>query len=302
MKYILLPGFVLFVLTAAGQQKRQKPYRKGNDPERVAALQALSTADTMTQSAWWPQVRPADYLQNLRRNLEKPQQLNTGRSTNFCAFGAVSYTCLKNEPLRYVQTMLELYRNGRARYRNIELAPPETIRLYAGKMMFQGDLDISPADQAWYLSLAHRFKGYLNFFNRRYDPGDENTMWAATNLAKFNRMLRKLCKYKVYSRGSDLVRPHSRNLPAFLQEKLRGGEVYLYLNNSVLRKKNHNRLQKWIPTHYVVLMDLLEGPDGDWVLRYWDGGYQTLREVELRELRQIIYGITWVRYKEENNE
>lgn len=301
MKYILLVSVWVLVQPAFAQSKRQ-PSRKGNDPERAAALALLDGSDTLSQSAWWPQIRPADYLQNLRRNVTYPQKMHTGRSTNFCAFGAVSYTCLKNEPLRYVQCMLELYRNGRARYRNVQLEPSEVIRQYAGKMMFQGELDISPADQVWYLSLARRFKGYLNFFNRRYDPGDENTMWAATNLAKFNRMLRKLCKYKVYSRGSDLVRPRFRNLPAFLQEKLNGGEVYLYLNNSVLRKKNHNRLQKWIPTHYVVLMDLLPGTNGDWVVRYWDGGYQTLREVELRQLKQIIYGISWVRYKEENHE
>ena len=301
MKYILLVSVWVLVQPAFAQSKRQ-PSRKGNDPERAAALALLDGSDTLSQSAWWPQIRPADYLQNLRRNVTYPQKMHTGRSTNFCAFGAVSYTCLKNEPLRYVQCMLELYRNGRARYRNVQLEPSEVIRQYAGKMMFQGELDISPADQVWYLSLARRFKGYLNFFNRRYDPGDENTMWAATNLAKFNRMLRKLCKYKVYSRGSDLVRPRFHNLPAFLQEKLNGGEVYLYLNNSVLRKKNHNRLQKWIPTHYVVLMDLLPGTNGDWVVRYWDGGYQTLREVELRQLKQIIYGISWVRYKEENHE
>ena len=107
-------------------------------------------------------------------------------------------------------------------------------------------------------SLANKFKGYLNIFNLKYDALDENTMWAATNLAKFNRMLRRLCKYKINSRGSDLIRPKSNNIIASLTEKLSQGEVYLYLNNSILRKKNHNKIEKRIPTHYVALTEIKE--------------------------------------------
>lgn len=301
-----MPRIFLFICLLisffAEAQKKRVPGRMINDPERLKALSILDSLGTITPSTFWPNIKPADFLQNLRRNLEQPYQMNTGRNTSFCAFGAVSFTCLKNEPVRYVQCMIDLYRKGEGFYRNIRLAPPEAVRLAAGKMIFQGDLDICPADQAWYLSLAHRFKGYLNFFNRNYQPGDENNMWAATNLAKFNRMLRKLCKYQLKSKGSDLIRPSVPKLPEFLQEKLAQGEVYLYLNNSVFRKKNHNRLQKWIPTHYVVLMEIYPGQNGNWVVKYWDGGYKTLKEVSVRSLKQITYGITWVSYNTTSDE
>jgi len=168
-------------------------------------------------------------------------------------------------------------------------------------MTYQGDLDINPADQVWFLSLAHRFKGYLNFFNQRYSKGDENTIWASTNLAKFNRMLRKLCKYKVSSKGSDIIRPSIKDLPGFLKEKLAGGEVYMYLNNALLRKKNHNRVKKRIPTHYVALTEI-NYDDSRVVIKYWDGGYKTLKEVSPGTLKHIIYGVSWVMYKEKTDE
>lgn len=301
MKASLVILMIAATLTLHAQEQRS-PGKTANEPERLQAWEYVNSADTMKQSIHWPHITPQAFLNNLRRNIEEPLKMNNGRNTNFCAYGAVSYTCLKNEPLRYVTCMLDLYRNGEAMYRDIRLAPSAAIKNAAGLLIFQGDLDIHPADQVWFLSLAHRFKGYLNFFNRAYQPGDENTLWAATNLAKFNRMLRRLCKYKVGSRGSDLIRPSSKNLPAFLKEKMEQGEVYLYLNNAVLRKKNHNRMRRRIPTHYVVLMELYQKENGLLQITYWDGGYKTVKEVSLSSLKHILYGISWAKYKEKTDD
>lgn len=291
-----------FISLASHAQRKRVPGKIANEPERIKALTLLAGADTMRQSTHWPNITPKEFLDNLKKNIEFPLKISTGRSTNFCAFGAVTYTCLKNEPLRYAECMLHLYQYGEAYYRNIKLAPSESIKNEAGLMKYQGDLDIHPADQVWFLSLAHRFKGYLNLFNTRYSKGDENTLWAATNLAKFNRMLHKLCKYKVSSKGSDLFRPRSKDLPGFLKEKLAGGEVYMYLNNALLRKKNHNRVQRRIPTHYIVLTEIYDKEDGHILIKYWDGSYKTLKEISLSALKQIIYGISWVKYEEKNDE
>lgn len=286
----------------AGAQHYRLPGKTINEQERIKALELLQSADTLQQSVYWPHITPARFIANVKQNILQPLRLNNGRTTNFCAYGALSYTCLKNEPLRYTACMIDLYRNGQAMYRNVHLAPSEAIRNTAGTIIFQGEFDIHPADQVWFLSLAHRFKGYLNMFNRRYQPGDENTMWAATNLAKFNRMLRKLCRYKTSSRGSDLLRPSIKDLPRYLQEKMASGEVYLYLNNSVLRKKSHNRMRRRIPTHYVVLLSLEPKGNDMLTITYWDGDYKTIKEVTPASLKRIIYGISWVKYNEENNE
>ena len=301
MKKGLLLLFVIISL-AAGAQKKRVPQKESNEAGRIRALELVAgERNTLEQSSFWPHITPIAFLDNLKRNIEYPLKINNGRSTNFCAFGAITYTCLKNEPFRYTISMLNLYKNGESYYRLATLRPSQTIKDAAGLMMFQGDLDIQPADQMWFLCLANRFKGYLNFFNKKYDKDDENTMWAATNLAKFNRMLRKMCKYKVQSKGSDLLKPKINNLPDFLEQKLNAGEVYLYLNNAILRKKNHNRIKKRIPTHYVALTGIEKNNDRI-VIKYWDGGYKTLKEVTLHSLKQIIYGVSWVNYKEENNE
>lgn len=294
--------FVIFLLLTLGSNaQRRLPDKLANEPERIKAMELLTNADTLQQSLHWPNITPKEFLVNLKQNIEYPFKINTGRGTNFCAYGAVTYTCFKNEPSRYIQCMLDLYRHGEALYRNIKITPSAAIKREAGLMIYQGDLDIHPADQVWFLCLADRFKGYLNFFNSKYKKGDENTLWASTNLAKFNRMLRRLCKYKVGSRGSDLFRPNSKDLPGFLEEKLSQGEVYLYLNNALLRKKNHNSIKKRIPSHYVVLMEITYDNNGI-IFKYWDGGYKTVKEVSLSSLKEIIYGISWVKYKEKNDE
>jgi hypothetical protein len=274
-----------------------------SETNKQKALLYLDSVKDITQSIYWINVPPQQFLENVKHNIEKPLQLNAGRGTNFCAYAAVTYTCHKNESYRYAKTMIALYQNGFAKYRNINLKPSKNIWKAAGQIQFSGDLDKNFADQIWFLSLAHKFKGYLNIFNLHYQQGDENTLWAACNLAKFNRMLRRLCKYKVWSKGSDLIHPSIPDLIPFLQKKLQLGEVYLYWNNAILRKKNHDKFKKLIPTHFVVLQQIQENVStGKVTIAYWDGGYKTVKEVELSTLLKTLYGVSWTKYANENEE
>jgi hypothetical protein len=290
----------LFVFPQSGICQLRKPSKKFNEPDRLKALAYLRTIDTLQTSKHWPYVNPKRFLANLKSNIENPYTFSTGRGTYFCAFGAVSYTCLKNEPYRYAVCMAELYKNGKAQYRNVLIVPSESVKAAAGNMRYQGDLDINHADQIWFLSLADRFKGYVNIFNKKYNSGDENTLWAATNLSKFNRMLRRMCKYKVYSRGSDFIRPLIKDKYEFIKQRMAEGEVYLYINNTVFRKKNHNMTQLIVPTHFIVITDLNKKANGDVVVKYWDGSYKTQKETSMKALRKIIYGISWVKFGEKN--
>lgn len=303
MKFYLTILLAFFACWGFAQNpnKRHDIDTTENGISRANAIAFIDSITTLPQSAYWPNVKPEDFINNVRQNILYPLKIYAGRETNFCAYAAVTYTCLKNEPLRYVKCMIDLYKNGFAKYRKVKLNPSESIKQAAGKMEYQGVLDINPADQMWFLCLANKFKGYLNWLNLKYDAGDENTMWPATNFAKFNRMLKKLCRYKTKARGSDLIRPKSNNLTASLKEKLEHGEVFLYLNNAILRKKSHNKIEKRIPTHYVVLTEI-EEEDNLVTLKYWDGGYKTLKQISRSMLKQVVYGITWVKYKEKNDE
>ena len=294
--------FILACILVLQNRLLSQPGTPQLEQERARALQLLSHTDTIRQSIHWPHVTPKSYFENVKKNISSPLLLSTGSGTNFCAFGAVSYTSLMNEPERYATCMVDLYIYGEALYRHVRLSPSRPIKEAAGTLTYQGSLDKRPADQVWFLTLADRFKGYLNIFNLRYHPGDENTMWAATNLAKFNRMLRRLCKYKIGSHGFDIIRPGRRNLTAFFTEKLKQGEVYLYLNNTILRRKTHNRIRQKLPSHYVVLLALTANAEGLTSIQYWDGEYRTIKELTSRQLRQVLFGYSWGKYKEKIDE
>jgi hypothetical protein len=180
----------------------------------------------------------------------------------------------------------------------VNFKPGENIRTEAGLLKYKGPLDINAAAQMWFLSLADEFKGYLNMFNRGFDKGDENTLWAATNFAKFNRMLRRLFPSEVKARGADIIRPWIGDLYSYLEAKLKTGTVFLYLNNRRLYRKKHVRVRFGIPTHYVVLLDIYKVGDKVNIL-YWDYGIKTLQQVTPKFLKTIVFGVTHFAIEEE---
>jgi len=259
------------------------------------ARQAIAYLNNMKQldsSEYWPNVDPALLWQNLNTSIRGPLKSFEGKNTNFCAYTALSYINLRNDPLGFAKFIIELYKNGQAKMGKAIIKPSKAVRMEAGRMIYKGDLDINHLGQLWFLSLADRFKGYLNVLNKKYDDSDENTLWAATNFSKFNHMLRKLFAYKVTARGSDLIRPKVKDVYDYLHTRLQRGTVFLYLNNRLLYKKNHTKNKIGIPTHYVVLTDIVKETDGRLTIIYWDAGRNTLQQVTPELLNKIIFGIT----------
>jgi hypothetical protein len=236
-------------------------------------------------------VKPEIFLVNLKGFATEPLRFYEGKSTNFCAYSALTYIPLHHDPLGFSRFMVTLYNTGRAKMGKVIFEPARAVREEAGLLKYKGPLDINAAAQMWFLSLADEFKGYLNIFNQRFHKGDENTLWAATNFAKFNRMLRQLFPAEVKARGSDLIRPWIGDLYSYLKEKLQTGTVFLYLNNRRLYRKKHVKVRFGIPTHYVLLLDIYKV--GDRVnLLYWDYGLKTLQQVSPHLLKRITFGIT----------
>ena len=253
----------------------------------------------MPQSAYWPNVNPALFIKNIRKNIIYPNIVYGGTNTNFCGYAALSYTCIKTYPLRYTKFLIELYNNGEASFRNVKINPSYNVKAAAGLLKFKGVLDINQADQLWYMSLADNFKGYLNIFNRDYRPGGEDKLWPATNFAKFNRMLRKICNYETHSVGSDLIRPHSNDIISFLNDKLANShQVFLFLNNAILHNSKHTKVKYRIPTHYVVLFGIIAHDDMV-TFDYWDYGFRTKREMPMSVFKDIVFGVTWCKKQTE---
>lgn len=281
---LILPFYLLAQITVS-----RKPQPTSTQKQAIAFIDSITSVEP---SVHWPNIKPKLFLENLKNNVHNPLSPYPGRATNFCGYGALTYLMLQDDPLGYAKFILTLYREGKATYSNVNFAPSTEVKLAAGTFHFKGELDIHPAEQLWYLSLADRFKGYLNFFNRRYDEGDENTFWAAVNYAKFNRMVRRLLDYDVYARGSDLIRPHTGGTYEYISEKLKTGIVVLYINNRILHKKRLERIKLAVPTHFVVLQEISR-VDDTITLVYWDYGHKTLLQLDSHFLHKIIFGISY---------
>lgn len=283
-------SFILFILFFLGNNR----FAIAEIPPLSTTQQALSYLEAhkiKDSSSYWIHVKPKLFTENLRLNVTDILSFYPGRSTNFCAYGALSYLVIHNDPLAYVQFMIALFENGEATFHHVFFKPSGAVMLSAGDLRFKGVLDIRHAEQMWFLTLADHFKGYLNFFNRHYNPGDENSFWAATNLAKFNRMVKKMTLYHVQAVGSDLVRPWVNDMTAYLQKRIQDGITVLYINNRIIHKKNHDKIKYSIPTHYVIL-ESIKSENNVVTLIYWDYGNRTQIQVSPKVLRKIIFGVS----------
>jgi hypothetical protein len=295
MKRLIKNIFLLCCLLIYGVIEAQTIQQSAQQKSATAFIDSVGI---VKPSIYWPNINATYFLKNLKKNITNPLFIHGGNGTNFCSYAALSYRCIGNYPERYARFMIALYTKGEACFGDEYFNPSLAIKRASGLMKFVGVLDINHADQIWFLSLADHFKGYVNFFNHKYHTGNENGLWASTNFSKFNRMIGIMCNYNVKSVGWDLRRPFIKNIPEFLKEKLAEGEVFVYLNNTILHKKNHNKLKKRIPTHYIVLLDIQES-NGLVNLTYWDYGFKTLQQLTPKVVKHIVYGISWCTKKNE---
>lgn len=259
----------------------------------IQAMEWLDSVQRTDPSIYWINVDPSIFFENLRGFATSPLKFYEGRTNNFCAYSALTYLPLKNDPLGFCQFMLKLYKEGKASYNDIKFKPGKAILQEAGLLKYKGALDLNPAAQMWFLCIADRFKGYLNFVNLNFNKGDENTLWASANFAKFNRMLRKVGKLKIRARGSDLIRPWIKDIYSHIDDRLKKGTVFLYLNNPLLYHKKHTSSRFNIPTHYILLLDIQKIDDNKINIIYWDYGMKSLQQISPQLLRKAIFGITY---------
>jgi hypothetical protein len=293
--------FLLITLLTCFSNIKASPAGNPADSNQIStkqqAIAFLDSVQRLDSSKYWPNADPVLFLENLKLFATTPFKFYEGKGTNFCSYFALTYIPLNYDPLGFSRFMIELYQKGKARMGKVMLKPGAAVRREAGLLKYKGPLDISPAGQIWFLTLADHFKGYVNIINLRFQDGDENTLWASTNFAKFNRMLRKLFPVKVHAKGADLIRPWVNDLPAYLEKKLQDGPIFLYLNNRLLYKKTHVITRLGIPTHFVLLLNINRADKNKINITYWDYGKMTLQQVDEKFLRKIVFGITDYRIK-----
>ncbi|MEO6404734.1 MAG: hypothetical protein ABIY51_12765 [Ferruginibacter sp.] len=262
------------------------------------AVKYINSIKGLHKSSFWPNINPELFLKNIRDDINTPLDLYQGSNTNFCGYAALSYLPLNYDPLGHALKLVTLFEKGEVQYGEELLKPSAAVRKAAGNLKYKGGLDIRPAEQMWFLSLADHFKSYLNFFNKNYDPGDENKFWAAVSYGKFNRMIKKLFGYHVHARGSDLMHPKVGDIYTYLQEQLKkDGITIVFQNNAYLRKKNTGKLKPGFPTHFIVLLDIKKYENDLIDILYWDYGFRTLRQVNPAILKKIVFGISFISKK-----
>ncbi len=269
-------------------------------PQSTAAeaLNYLHSLGPLTQSDVWPHINPVLFMKNVESNVAHPQGLYQGISTNFCSYAALSYILILNDPLGYARAMVQLYQDGYAYYRKVKLVAGSSVRRYAGTFQLKGKMDINPADQLWFLTLVEVFKGYLNVLDMYYNPGNENTLWAATNYAKFNGMARNLLGYKTTAFGSDLIHPSNIRIVEQIQALQKRGYVILFYDHERAYKRTHLRFAQFhMPTHFIVVRKLVYTDDDTITIQYWDYGSETEQSMPLTKFRNIVYGITLIEKK-----
>ncbi len=294
LKPVLMTWVILFFIVA--RSNTMPGYKPVNDTtvtsSQQQAIEFIDNIKKLDASTFWPNIKPSLFLQNLKTNIHKPVSIYPGNGTNFCGYGALTYLLLQDDPLGYAKLLLQLYSEGKARFGDINFNPSRAVKKAAGLLRYKGVLDIRPAEQMWYLSLADHFKGYLNLFNRRYDPDDEDRFWASVNYAKFNRMVRKLMNYKVNARGADLSRPKVGDLYQYISEKMETGTVVLFINNRIVHKKNHVTIKLGVPTHFI-LAEKISRENDVITFVYWDYGGKTLLQLSTAFFKRIVFGITY---------
>jgi len=297
LRSVLLFWGILFPILCSASVFQQ------NDPvpeltsTRQEAIAYMDKIPALEPSPHWPNIKPHLFLQNIRSNIDQPISIYPGNGTNFCGYGALTYLYLKDDPLGYAKLLMQLYLDGKATTGNVILDPSPAVKNAAGMLKFKGILDIHPAEQMWFLTLAGHYKGYLNIFNRKYDPGDENRFWASCNYAKFNRMVRQLLHYKTKAKGADLMRPRMDDLYGYIEERIRTGTVVLFINNRIVHKKDHVKIKLQVPTHFIVAERISKTAEGI-TLVYWDYGGKTLMQLSPAFFKRIVFGITYCTKKE----
>lgn len=271
-------------------------------PGQVTSTQQQASAyiekiNELKPSTHWPNIKPALFLKNLKNNIYNPASIYPGSSTNFCGYGALTYLFLQDDPLGYATLLLQLYKDGKATFRQVTFDPSPAIKLEAGELKYKGVLDINPAEQMWFLTLADHYKGYLNFFNKNFDKGDENRFWASVNYGKFNRMTKELLHYNSEAKGADLMRPKIASLYDYISERMKTGTVVLFINNRIVHKKDHIRIKLGVPTHFIVA-EKISIQDDIITFIYWDYGHRTQLQVSTEFFKRIVFGISWFTKKE----
>lgn len=277
-------GFLLicFVLMPMAKGWSNEPAHKGLDAyfklQQSKAVALIDQLDFLPKSAYWPEVNPKLFVENIRLNVLYPDSIHQGKYTNFCGYAVATYLYAQYDPVTYVSNMLDLYKHGEMRLLNSSvISPPFEVRRVAGSLQNKGVMVSRPADQMWYLALSAHFRGPINFLNRRFQRGDENTIWASMEYPKLNRLLQALFWGNIDKRSKGAIANANTHMAKDIMGKLSNGTIILFADDTF---KTKGKKKHMFPKHYLVIHGM-EPTETGYKITYWD--YAAVKQIELKK-------------------
>jgi hypothetical protein len=213
------------------------------DPVSTRTMQAMAVAAHFER--WRPagvftRIRAADVAAGLRQRLAYPATIDQGRSS-LCGPAVFVYRVLANDPLEYVNFVVNLYTRGSATLGKLTVTAGPDLRNY--------DPKIASMDAADWIPLASIRDSDNWFFD--YQSADKE--FAGITLpSHLERWFRKIGYRQVINKTSLTHDESAANLREADQLHASGHWVCLFINANALSKATQNDISM-VPNHWVVL-------------------------------------------------
>jgi len=289
-------SFVFLSYPAFGQSSL---IRKSPQDDSLAMALIEQFEQTYPQgSAYFKNIDTKNYIDNIKRRIIAPDKFCQGFGAQFCGPAVlIANTLIAENPVGYVQLMIDFYNHGEAVYFNgkdsIRLAPDERTRSYAGRIL-EGTkepeikkrikkgreyvenselLSENDADQVILLCLKYRYPG---FFGRgTFQRGDATRKlgFGATMFGQFTQIISDFFGLKYTAKGASLhdFLPSRKKVWAALQEACAQNKtIYLMVDGNYFRKQSE--FVSW-GSHFFRLFAIRDnGKTIDFDM--WDYGYR----------------------------
>ncbi|HEX4966044.1 MAG TPA: RHS repeat-associated core domain-containing protein, partial [Thermoanaerobaculia bacterium] len=300
------------------------------EPELSRALDRLKELSTKlpTNSEYFPNVTPAEFMEQLEARIREPYGLNQGKGTDFCWAAACMSYAYSTNPEGMVNAMFSLYTTGTFSYSSgsskLSLTPSEKARIAVGTETFEQNTDNqtnkegsglagNKVDQMLLMTLADvkDFKSSINT-DVNYKKGDQNRGKWAGRTFEATVGLWTAFGFDIVSGGSSFsINKLFQSPAASSSTKLglagsavsdleRGRDVVLFVNGPLFRGESSNKARETVGTHFIRIRNMEQDKNtGNWSFEYWDYGHKDWRKTKeamsSQKLGYITHGYISIR-------
>jgi hypothetical protein len=265
--------------------------------DALALVEAFERSDTRSTYLDSLKVSKQMWADALREWLLDPDDINPTSLTNFCGKAPLGVLIGTENPVGLARLMIDLYDDGIGQYDNghdtvtlkLSRRLQQRMQLHIKGVSYSYDEDqtINPV----FATLAYAWSEQYNWgWDKKYDIGDENKIWAGTPLEVEKRILHDFFGYEVRQFGSDFLTnsvPLDRVKAAL---DVPNQQVFLLVNSRVLH--NLSKVGRWmVGTHYIGLQKLEWLNEGEQVqVVWWEYGRIFEQIFDSRAFRRMIAG------------